>query len=94
MNIYDAIENIELCVRYAMSDCNTTPEEDAEDEEALTIAIEAMKKQEPMKLVRKWKNLYCPNCDQWILWDDVIPNKTDNYCGICGQKLDWEEEKP
>ena len=49
------------------------------------------KKQNPMKPMRKGKDLYCPNCEQWLLWDDVIPNDVDNYCGICGQAIDWEE---
>ena len=50
------------------------------------------KKQESTKPMRKGKNLYCPNCEQWRLWDDAIPNESDNYCGICGQKIDWTED--
>ncbi len=52
---------------------------------------EALAKGKPMKPIHKEKNLYCPNCDDWLLWDDAIPNERDNYCGICGQKIDWEE---
>ena len=48
------------------------------------------KKQEPMKPIHKRKNLYCPNCDQWLLWDDGIPNEEDSHCGVCGQRIDWE----
>ena len=59
--------------------------------DAARLAIDALRKQDPMKLIHKEKNLYCPNCDHWLLWDDAIPNEWDNYCGICGQKLDWED---
>ncbi len=57
--------------------------------EALEPVIKALRKQEPVKPLRKEKTLYCPNCDHWLLWDDAIPNEWDNYCGVCGQKLDW-----
>ena len=50
------------------------------------------KKQAPMKPMRKEKNLYCSNCNRWLLWDDAIPNDDDNYCPNCGQKIDWSEE--
>ena len=50
------------------------------------------KKQAPTKPIHKEKNLYCPNCDHWLLWDDAIPNEWDNYCGICGQAIDWTED--
>ena len=38
------------------------------------------------------KNYYCPICkeDGWMLWDDAIPNDMDEYCGKCGQAIDWE----
>ena len=39
------------------------------------------------------KNYYCPICkeDGWMLWDDAIPNDTDEYCGKCGQAIDWSD---
>ena len=46
----------------------------------------------PSKPELKNKNYYCPNCGQWIMWDDAIPNETDNYCFNCGQAIDWEDE--
>ena len=49
------------------------------------------KKQDPMKPIRTEKSLYCPNCVHWLSWGDAIPNEWDNYCGICGQKIDWED---
>ena len=30
---------------------------------------------------------YCPNCGEW-----VNEKCMDNYCSICGQKLDWSDE--
>ena len=60
--------------------------------EFATEVRETMAKGKPMKPIHKEKNLYCPNCDHWLLWDDAIPNEWDNYCGICGQKIDWEDE--
>ena len=53
---------------------------------------EALAKGKPMKPIRTEKSLYCPNCVHWLLWDDAIPNEWDNYCGICGQKINWEDE--
>ena len=85
MKISNAIRNVELVF---MNFPDIASEETIESFE---IAVEAMEKQDPMKPMRKGKNRYCPNCDQWLLWDDAIPNEGDNYCGICGQKLDWED---
>ena len=65
---------------------------DAEFENALAIAIDALEKQVPKKPLHMHKNYYCPICkeDGWMLWDDAIPNDMDKYCGKCGQAIDWE----
>ena len=65
---------------------------DAEFENALALAIEALEKQIPKKPLHMHKNYYCPICkeDGWMLWDDAIPNDMDEYCGKCGQAIDWE----
>ena len=57
------------------------------------IAIEAITKQIPMKPLHEHKNYYCPICKEggWILWDDAVPNDMDNYCGKCGQAIDWSD---
>ncbi len=60
--------------------------------EALELAMEALRKQEPMKPIRTEKSLYCPNCVHWLSGDDIIPNEWDNYCRICGQKINLEDE--
>ena len=63
------------------------------DLEAINKAIEALKKQIPKKPLHMHKNYYCPICKEggWILWDDAIPNDMDNYCGKCGQAIDWSD---
>ena len=65
---------------------------DAEFENALVLAIDALEKQVPKKPLHMHKNYYCPICkeDGWMLWDDAIPNDMDKYCGKCGQAIDWE----
>ena len=61
--------------------------------EALNKAIEAIEKQIPKKPLHMHKNYQCPICkeDGWMLWDDAIPNDMDNYCGKCGQAIDWSD---
>ena len=61
--------------------------------EALELAIQALEKQVPKKPIHAHGNYYCPTCkDTWLLWDDAIPNESDNLCGYCGQKIDWEAQ--
>ena len=61
--------------------------------EALSKAVEAIEKQIPKKPLHMHKNYYCPICKEygWMLWDDAIPNDMDNYCGKCGQAIDWSD---
>lgn len=60
--------------------------------EACKIAIQALEKQVPMKLEcrgqRQIGELFyytCPACGR-IYWRKET---ADNYCGSCGQKLNW-----
>ena len=75
-------------------------EEEVKEAEALTIAIEAMKKQEPMRpVIEQGAPSYyggsgicreycaCPKCGEAVGRGDDKPN----YCPECGQKLDWED---
>ena len=68
---------------------------DAEFESALELAILALEKQIPKKPLHMHKNYYCPICKEngWMLWDDAIPNDMDEYCGMCGQAIDWEDDE-
>ena len=61
--------------------------------QGMRTALGAINKQIPQTPLHIHKNYYCPTCKEggWIMWDDAVPNKMDNYCGICGQKIDWEE---
>ena len=60
--------------------------------EAMKLAIEALEKQVSKKPLHIHKNYYCPICkeDGLMLWDDAVPNDMDEYCGKCGQAIDWE----
>ena len=64
----------------------------SEFDDAIYVAIKALEKQIPKKPLHMHKNYYCPICkeDGWMLWDDAIPNDMDEYCGKCGQAIDWE----
>ena len=61
--------------------------------EKVNLALEALEKQIPKKPLHMHKNYYCPICkeDGWMLWDNAIPNDMDNYCGKCGQAIDWSD---
>ena len=51
-------------------------------------AIKALDKQIPQKPLEETKfygNGKCPSCGA------VFMDKSTNYCGNCGQALDWEE---
>lgn len=66
------------------------PEDEAKEAEALTIAIEAMKKQMPMKVKTAFGGwLNCPACDMDIS-DYDTHDFTPGYCPNCGQAIDWE----
>ena len=67
------------------------PEDEAKEAESLTIAIEAMKKQEPMKVKTTFGGwLNCPACDMDIS-DYDTHDFTPGYCPNCGQAINWEE---
>ena len=83
MNIKEAIENIKDCVLYSIKQHNWREEQDAYDEESLTIAVAAMEKQDPMKPYFE-HGYFCSGCNS-----EIVPG-TD-YCWNCGQKLDWED---
>ena len=89
MTYEEAIENL----KYLISDDCTDTQHDFVEE--IRIAIEALEKQIPKKPLHMHKNYYCPICkeDGWMLWDDAIPNDMDKYCGICGQAIDWSDDK-
>lgn len=64
-------------------------------EEAVNIAVNAIKKQIPQKLIAEgdgyadglmvYNSFYCPSCDHCMEEDEV-----EDYCPNCGQKICWE----
>ena len=63
--------------------------------DTIDMAINALEKQIPKKPLHMHKNYYCPICKEngWMLWDDAIPNDMDEYCGKCGQAIDWSDDE-
>ena len=61
------------------------------------IGISAIKKQISKKPIFKESDfmghLYCPNCDKSFDCDEEYYLKYGewNYCGKCGQKIDWSD---
>ena len=90
MTYEEAIEYI--TERYVTMSMCLTLDECRKHNKAISMAIDALEKQIPKKPLHMHKNYYCPICkeDGWMLWDDAIPNDMDNYCGKCGQAIDWE----
>ena len=93
MTYEEAIEYISE--RYVTMSMCLTLDECRKHNKAISMAIEALEKQIPKKPLHMHKNYYCPICkeDGWMLWDDAVPNDMDEYCGICGQAIDWEANK-
>ena len=90
MTYEEAIEYI--TERYVTMSMCLSLDECRKHNKAISMAIDALEKQIPKKPLHMHKNYYCPICkeDGWLLWDDAVPNDMDNYCGICGQAIDWK----
>ena len=60
--------------------------------DACEIAVEAMRKQMPQKLICVEVEKCCPVCNEEIclIGDD---GNYGNYCYNCGQALDWSDEE-
>ena len=58
--------------------------------EAIDVAIEALEKQTPKKVIREDIEVaeldYCPNCKVRFFTKYGMA-----YCSACGQKIDWSE---
>ena len=59
--------------------------------EALKMAINALEKQMPKKLINtcQYVSGCCPNCKKYI--SDWLEYNEFMCCPYCGQKLDWNE---
>ena len=82
MKISNAIRNVE---RVFVNFPDIASEEDIESFE---IAVEAMKKQDPMKLEIDGKfDLLCAGCGSVL----DFKGYDGDYCPNCGQRIDWED---
>ena len=64
--------------------------------EAIDVAINALEKQIPKKVVNEGKWVYkCPCCGGCAETDcgDAFYDYQLDYCNGCGQKLDWSDEE-
>ncbi|MBQ2348857.1 MAG: hypothetical protein II388_10910 [Clostridia bacterium] len=83
----EEIKKIEFAINF-VDYC--TPAETNEDVELAGIAIEALEKQIPRKVIRSIYNVrFCPIC-QGSVWQNRYESK---YCFRCGQALKWENKK-
>ena len=83
-------DRIECAIRHIQTAVDVDPW-------AVEIAVEAMEKQIPKKLIAEgdgyadgemvFDSFYCPSCDHCMEEDEV-----EDYCPNCGQKICWEEE--
>ena len=61
--------------------------------EALDVAIKALEKQIPNKLIntRQYVSGCCPNCKKYI--SDWLEYNKFMCCPYCGQRIDWSDEE-
>lgn len=57
--------------------------------EMVDMVLDAIDKQIAKKPKHEHLNFYCPNCGNWLLWDDAEPNDNDLFCPKCGQHILW-----
>lgn len=65
-------------------------------ENELRLAVEALEKQIPKKVILGYDErdcVYCPNCKCELMSMDWYDHWKCNYCENCGQALDWSDEK-
>lgn len=60
---------------------------------ALKMAIDALKKQIPMKPIGEhYAHMRCPSCNHRIpSGQGSSSRRRDNWCNYCGQKILWEQ---
>ena len=84
------IERIECAIRHIQTAVDVDPW-------VVEIAVEAMEKQIPKKLIAEgdgyadgsmvYDSFYCPSCDYCMEEDEI-----EDYCPNCGQKICLEDE--
>ena len=83
------IDRIECAIRHIESSLDVDPW-------ARDIAVDAMQKQIPKKLIAEgdgyadgsmvYDSFYCPSCNHCMEEDEI-----EDYCPNCGQKICWED---
>lgn len=65
-------------------------------DKVIALACKALKKQIPKKVILGYDEqdyVYCPNCKCELMSMDWYDHWKCNYCEVCGQALDWSDEK-
>lgn len=93
MTAEEAIEIVEG-EYVTMSKWYGTSEEARRHNEAIKMAVDALKKQIPMKPIGEhYAHMRCPSCNHRIpSGQGSSSRRRDNWCNYCGQKTDWGED--
>lgn len=92
MTIQDIIKQLDILLsreRYLLG-CLSDEYQCSQMIEALELAKQAVEKQIPKNVLpdsKYYGNGICPNCNA------VFMDKSTNFCGNCGQALDWSDTK-
>ena len=91
MTAEEAIEIIES-LYVTMSMWLGSSEEARQRNEAIKMAVDALKKQTPMKPTGEhYAHMRCPSCNHRIpSGQGSSSRRRDNWCNYCGQKILWE----
>ena len=93
MTIEKAIYQLEDLIKEAESHMTGNKSYDeifVDDKTALEMAIQALEKQIPKKVIWKYAFYWacCPNCGNDICDEE---NEEFKFCSDCGQALDWSD---
>ena len=98
MTTEEAIKQLEydkaMCLFNPMTGEEKPMNEDCrKSAEADGLAINALKKQIPMKAIgTHYAHMRCPSCNHRIpSGGGSSSRRRDNWCNYCGQKIDWSE---
>lgn len=80
MSAADAATTINLLI----SDCNPKWVDHRRAQAALVAARESLHRNIPVKVKRQFRKNTCPKCGLPVSRCEDV-----NYCGTCGQRLDW-----
>lgn len=71
-----------------------TAEEARRHNEAIKMAVDALKKQIPMKPIGEhYAHMRCPSCNHRIpSGRGSSSRRRDNWCNYCGQAIDWGKD--